>query len=135
MAYTRKVQYYETDKMGIVHHSNYIRWFEEARTAYMLEKGIDYDNVEKDGIMMPVLGVECKYKHGAKYNEIVTIDTSVSFFNGIKLIFSYMVKNTDGDVLVTGSSTHCFVGLDFKPLRIKRTNPVFYDSINSLLEK
>lgn len=135
MAYTRKVQYYETDKMGIVHHSNYIRWFEEARTEYMLEKGIDYDNVEKDGIMMPVLGVECKYKHGAKYGETVTIDTYVAFFNGIKLIFSYKVKNTSGDILVTGSSTHCFVSLDFKPLRIKKTNPVFYNNINSLLEK
>ncbi len=84
MSYERKVQYYETDKMGIVHHSNYIRWFEEARTDYMLQNGIDYNAVEKElGIMMPVLAVDCKYIQGAKYNESVKIETEISFVIGV----------------------------------------------------
>ena len=52
--YIRKVQYYETDRMGIVHHSNYIRWFEEARIFYMEKMGYSYSEMEKTGIMIPV---------------------------------------------------------------------------------
>lgn len=130
--YKRKVQYYETDKMGIVHHSNYIRWFEEARIEYMLHYGIDYNNVEKEGLMMPVLAVDCKYKQGAKYSEIVLIDTDISLFNGVKLIFSYTVKNKDGIILTEGSSTHCFVDMDFKPVSLKKANIELYNKINLL---
>lgn len=53
--YTHRVQYYETDKMGIVHHSNYIRWFEEARIDWMRHCGISYREMEKQGIIVPVL--------------------------------------------------------------------------------
>lgn len=51
--YSRRVHYYETDQMGIVHHSNYIRWFEEARTAYMDQNGIGYADVEAQGVQDP----------------------------------------------------------------------------------
>lgn len=135
MAYQRKVQYYETDKMGIVHHSNYIRWFEEARTEYMLENGINYDEVEKnDGVMMPVLAVDCKYRQGAKYNEIINIETSISQFNGIKLVFEYTVADSKKNILVTGSSTHCFVDMNFKPLRINKSHTDLYDKLNTLMK-
>lgn len=135
MAYQRKVQYYETDKMGIVHHSNYIRWFEEARTEYMLENGINYDEVEKnDGVMMPVLAVDCKYKQGAKYNEVVNIETSIAQFNGIKLVFAYTVTDKENNILVTGSSTHCFVDMEFKPLRINKSHTNLYDKLKALMK-
>lgn len=133
MAYKRKVQYYETDKMSIVHHSNYIRWFEEARTEYMLENGINYDNVEKnEGVMMPVLEINCKYKQGAKYNDIVNIETSIAEFNGVKLVFEYIVTDSDKNILVTGSSVHCFVDMEFKPLRINKTHTKLYDKLKAL---
>ena len=54
-AYTHKVLYYETDQMGIVNHSNYIRWFEEARTDFMEQLGMGYAEMEKEGIVSPVL--------------------------------------------------------------------------------
>ena len=60
--YTHRVQYYETDQMGIVHHSNYIRWFEEARIDWMRHCGISYREMEKQGIIVPVLGVEATYR-------------------------------------------------------------------------
>lgn len=135
MSYTRKVQYYETDKMGIVHHSNYIRWFEEARVEYMLKNGIDYNQVELSGLMMPVLGVECKYIQGAKYSETVSIDTNIAFYNGVKLIFEYTVKNSEGNVLVTGNSTHCFVNTDFKPVNIKKADKELNSKIDSLKQE
>ncbi|MGN1317944.1 MAG: acyl-CoA thioesterase [Lachnospirales bacterium] len=134
MAYIRKVQYYETDKMGIVHHSNYIRWFEEARTYYMKENGIDYNLVEKEcGLMMPVIGVSCSYKQGAEYDDEVKIETVISDFNGVKLTFSYKVLKED-ILLVSGTSTHCFVDMAFKPVSVKKNNKDLYNKILELVE-
>ena len=61
--YDRVVKYYETDRMGVVHHSNYIRWFEEARVEFMRDIGLPYSHMEDEGIMVPVVTVECKYKN------------------------------------------------------------------------
>ena len=72
--YERNAKYYETDQMGIIHHSNYIRWFEEARVDAMEQAGIPYDKMEEMGIMSPVLGVECKYIHSVHFNENVKIE-------------------------------------------------------------
>lgn len=136
MAYTRRVQYYETDKMGIVHHSNYIRWFEEARTEYMREKGINYNSLElNEGIMMPVIAVDCKYKQGAVYGELVDIETSITYFNGVKLIFSYSVYNRDKALLVSGSSAHCFVDMSFKPVRIRKNHIDLYNKLAILVKE
>ena len=61
------VQYYETDQMGVTHHSNYIRWFEEARTKLFEEIGLGYKGMEEMGIISPVVGLTAKYKTMAKY--------------------------------------------------------------------
>ena len=61
--FERKANYYETDQMGIVHHSNYIRWFEEARLEMLRAMGLPYKKMEDNGILIPVLGVSCSYKH------------------------------------------------------------------------
>ncbi len=57
--YERTAHYYETDRMGIIHHSNYIRWFEETRIHYLDKAGYPYSEMEKDGVMIPVLSAEC----------------------------------------------------------------------------
>lgn len=56
------VQYYETDQMGVVHHSNYIRWFEEARVFFMDQMGFGYDKMEKSGVSSPVIEARCAYR-------------------------------------------------------------------------
>ena len=60
--YRHKVQYYETDKMGITHHSNYIRWMEEARVDFLEKEGWPYQRFEEEGLISPVISVECRYK-------------------------------------------------------------------------
>ncbi len=65
--YERKIYYYETDQMKIVHHSNYIRWFEEARIDFMKKMGLPYDEIEKRGILIPVLEASCRYKKAFRY--------------------------------------------------------------------
>jgi len=123
--YERTPFYYETDKMGIVHHSNYIRWFEEVRIAYMADRGYTYTHMEEEGVMIPVLGVECKYKIPVKFGQTVLIRGKIDLFDGLRLNVSYeIIDKETGKLCVTGSSEHCFVKADsFRPVRISKTHP------------
>ena len=83
--YDHKVQYYETDGMGIVHHSNYIRWFEEARVDLLEQLGFGYDRIEEAGYSGPVLEVSCQYKTMSKFGETVRIEASITQYNGVRM--------------------------------------------------
>ena len=85
MKYEHKTQYYETDQMGIIHHSNYIRWFEEARIDFMDHCGFSYAQMEKDGLISPVLSVSCEYKTMTHFGDTVEIETEITRYNSIKL--------------------------------------------------
>lgn len=126
-SYIHKTQYYETDQMGIIHHSNYIRWFEEARTAYMEEKGFPYARLEQEGIISPVLSVECEYRKMVRYGATVRIEVTIEQFNGIKLSIGYQVFDAEtGELCTNGKSSHCFLNAKGKPVSIKKENPEFH---------
>jgi acyl-CoA thioester hydrolase len=132
--YLHKVNYYETDKMGIVHHSNYIRWFEDTRLHFLECAGYSYEEMEKDGIMIPVLGVSVRYKAAVLFGDTVAITPKIVFFNGFKLGVEYEVKNAETGVLnATGTSEHFFTDADLKPLRVKNKFPRAYDVFNNVL--
>ena|SRR5699024_3831864 len=125
--YVHKVQYYETDQMKIVHHSNYIRWFEEARTAWMDAIGFSYARMEEEGVIVPVLSVDCQYKTMSKFGETVEIDISISSFTGVRIIFSYEVRDAETkEVRATGESSHAFLNADYRPISVKRNHPDIY---------
>jgi len=122
--YTRKVNYYETDKMGITHHSNYIRWMEEARIDFLEQIGFGYAKLEADGIISPVIGVECDYKTSTTFGDAVEIDVEVESFKGVKLTLRYtMTKADSGELVATGRTRHCFVNQDGRPVILKKTFP------------
>ncbi len=123
--FERTALYYETDQMAIVHHSNYIRWFEEARIAYMKDKGFPYSRMEEMGVMIPVMGVDCKYHKPVKFEQTVLIYVKITEFNGVKLEIEYEVCDKEtGVVHITGHSKHCFVRSDtFRPIRLKKEHP------------
>lgn len=98
-SYKHKVQYYETDAMAIVHHSNYIRWFEEARLDYLEQIGLPYDEIERRQIMIPVLGASCQYRQAVKFGESVWVDTEITGFNGLKFSVAYKVYDESRTVL------------------------------------
>ena len=125
----RKVCYYETDKMGIVHHSNYILWFEEARIDFIEQAGMSFDYIESQGVLSPVLSVECNYKIPFKFNEQFYIRACIPYFNGMRFTFEYEVYDSDGVVRVTGRTTHCFIDKDMRPLRVKKTHPHIYSAV------
>lgn len=119
--YEHKVQYYETDQMGVVHHSNYIRWFEEARTDFMEKMGLGYDEMERRGIMCPVLAVEAEYLRMVRFGETVTVEAEIKEYNGIKLTMVYEVAGRKtGTVYCKGVTTHCFLTEEAKPISLKR---------------
>jgi acyl-CoA thioester hydrolase len=128
MEYIRKINYYETDNMGIVHHSNYIRYFEEARIDVLDKEGLAYNYIEELGILIPVLACECKYIKSAVFGMTVSIDTVVSSFNGVRMEMNYTVKNNENnELLATGSTQHCFLNKSFKPIRLKKEFPDIYE--------
>lgn len=132
--YEHRVSYYETDQMGIVHHSNYIRWFEDARVDFLEQAGYSYKKMEDIGIMIVVLGASCDYKISARFGDNVIIIPKISEFNGFKMTVTYRVLNkADGALLATGETRHCFTDLNLKPVRTKKDYPeiykLFYDFI------
>lgn len=125
--YERRAQYYETDQMGIVHHSNYIRWFEEARVDFLRQAGAGYEKMEADGIISPVLSVACQYKSMVRFDDQVEIRIGITFYNGIKLCLCYEVRDkASGTVRCTGESAHCFLGKDGKPVSLKKSYPKYH---------
>ena len=133
--YERKINYYETDKMGIVHHSNYIRFFEEARCDFLDACGLPYDLMEAKGIMSPVLEVSCKYKQHVTYGDTVQIHTYIKEFTGVKFTVAYEIYNkSTGTICVKGESNHCFTDSNLKPLNIKKHHYDVFEKFMSLIE-
>ncbi|GMA48385.1 acyl-CoA thioesterase [Tetragenococcus muriaticus] len=131
--YFRKPHYYETDQMGIVHHSNYIRWFEEARVDLLEYLRLPYPDLEKAGIIVPVLEVNCQYKGMIHYGEQVRIDPTVTKYNGTRLDFSYEIINEKNQVVTSGSSKHCFLeSHNNKFIRLKKVQPEFHQIFAAL---
>lgn len=122
--YIHKVQYYETDKMGVTHHSNYIRWMEEARIHFLDEIGFGYAKLERDGIISPVIGVECQYKHPTTFDDEVGISVRVEEFRGVRLVIGYTMTNiATGDQVLVGKTMHCFTDANGKPIILKKQYP------------
>lgn len=116
---TFHVRYAETDQMGIVHHSAYIVWFEEGRSAWSRQLGHRYADFERAGYLLAVSEVYARYHAPARYDQKVTIRTRVSQVRSRLIHFAYEVVDTDaGDLLVTGYTTHICLDQDGKPVRI-----------------
>lgn len=133
--YLRHVNYYETDQMAIVHHSNYIRWFEEARLDFMDQIGYNYRKFEKTGLIIPVVDVSCKYLVSAKYDDTMSIRAILTQFTGVRMAFRYEVRfQGTGELAATGTSTHCFLDENRKPVSIKHRDRALYDAMVACVE-
>ncbi len=122
--YIRKVQYHETDKMGITHHSNYIKWMEEARVDFLEQIGYGYEGLEAMGIASPVIGIECEYKYPTTFADIIGIRAEVDEFNGVTFTIRYTMINTATEkIVLTGKSKHCFTDTSGKLIILKKVKP------------
>jgi acyl-CoA thioester hydrolase len=122
--YERKAQYYETDQMGIIHHSNYIRWMEEARMDLLEQIGFSYLEMENLEVISPVLSVNCEYKSMVHFNDIVLIDAKIAAYDGIRMEIEYRITDKeDGELRAVGKTEHCFLNRSGQPISLKRTYP------------
>lgn len=122
--YQHKVQYYETDKMGVVHHSNYIRWFEEARLELMEKMGISYFEMEECGIISPITSVQCGYKTSARFGDTVKVIVNSVKYNSVRFAVEFTVLDTKTqEVRATGETVSCFINSIGKLLNLKKAHP------------
>ena len=135
MAYIHRVHYYETDKMGITHHSNYIRWMEEARVAFLAEIGWDYAKLEEMGIVSPVLNISCDYKKTTTFSDEISIEVTIREFRGVKLFLTYVMKNDKGEIVCTAESSHAFLDTNGRPLKVKQDFPELYETLMERVAK
>lgn len=126
--YIHRVNYYETDKMGITHHSNYIRFMEEARVDFMDQLGMGYEKMEEAGIGSPVIGIECSFKKTTTFPDEIEIVVKTEKCSAFKLIVAYEMK-VKGELCFTGKSTHCFLDKTGKPVMLEKSFPDFYNKL------
>ncbi|QNO13744.1 acyl-CoA thioesterase [Alkalicella caledoniensis] len=127
---TIKVRYAETDQMGVVYHSNYLIWFEVARTEFMESKGVNYKELEENGLFLPVVEANCRYKRSAKYNDILTIKTTVEL-QGRKIIFRYKIYKED-QLLSEGYTIHVFINKEGYVITLEKAEPNIYQKLKTI---
>ena len=131
--YIHKVNYYETDKMGLTHHSNYIRFMEEARVDWMDKIGWSFKKCEDLGMLSPVLSVSCDFKKNTTFDDIIEIEVSVKKYNGLRITIGYEMKKDD-QVVAIGETEHCFLSKSGMPIRIKKDYPEFDEILRKELD-
>ncbi len=125
------VRYAETDRMGIVHHSNYPVWFEAGRTEFIKKWGYTYSDIEEKGLMLPLLELKAKYISPAIYEDIIVVRTSVKDFSKTKLIFYYEVYKEENlnKPITTGETMHVWTNTNLKPINLSKVDPELYNTI------
>lgn len=115
-----RVRYSETDRMGVVYHSNYLIWMEIGRVELIRSLGLNYRNLEEsEGIALAVIEAQCRYLSPARYDQEVTIEASISSFTPRSVTFGYDIRAADcGRLLATGQTRHVWVNREIKSTRL-----------------
>ena len=133
--FERRINYYETDRMGVVHHSNYIRYLEEARCSWLDALGMPFSLLEENGITIPVLGVNVTYKHHVTFDDTIIINVFAKEYNGVRMTIGYNVTDKKtGNLVLTGETKHCFTSRELRPVNLKKYAPEFSKKFEALLD-
>ena len=132
--FIRTAQYYETDRMGVIHHANYIHWMEEARISFLDQLGFPYSAMEEKGILSPVKAVSCEYKNSCTFGDRISITVSVESFNGVVMALRYRMLNEQGTVVCEAASEHVFLNREGRFVRLKREMPEFCEAIENKMK-
>ncbi|MBP3962122.1 acyl-CoA thioesterase [Paenibacillus lignilyticus] len=145
-----RVRYQETDQMGVVFHGNYVTWFEIGRTEFVRALGMTYDTIEKQGLLLPVVDLDCSYVSPARYDNNVIICTRLDQFSPIRVSFRSEIRLVDdmehqtlgwfpgaeppGKLLVRGGTRHVWVNRDWRPSRLDKLLPELYSMMKAASE-
>lgn len=125
--YVRQAQYHETDQMGVIHHANYLKWLEEARIDFLTQCGVSYRAMEAEGIVSPIVEVNCRYRQPVRFGDSVRITLWVKQYTGVKLTLGYAVTREDGTVLCAEAETvSCFMNRDGRLISLKKEYPALH---------
>ncbi len=114
-----KVRFVETDMMGVVHHSNYFRWFEMARVEYLRQAGVLLNDLMAEDIVFPITDVDCKYRQSARFDDYILIEAVLAEISKVKMVFIYRVlREHDGALLATGRTQNAFTNRQGKIVRL-----------------
>ena len=130
--YSHEVKYYECDRMGVTHHSNYIRFMEEARIDWMDQLGYGFERMEAEGIVSPVVALSCSFKHTTTFKDVIEIEVRVAEMSALKISFNYTMRS-GGHLVCTASSTHCFLDSG-RPVVLADRFPLLHAAISATLE-
>ncbi|MGB1043029.1 MAG: acyl-CoA thioesterase [Tenacibaculum sp.] len=115
---TIRVRYSETDQMGVVYHGNYAQFFEIGRTEWLRSLGIRYKDMEKSGVMLPVISLSTNFKKSALYDDELKITTSLKKKPTVKIEFDYEITNQNNQLICTGATALAFINMKtMKPMR------------------
>lgn len=129
------VLYTEVDRMGIVHHSNYPLWFEKSRRDYLRKAGISNSKLAGQGYFLPLSEIECKFRHPAKYGDVVVVETKILSMSCVRTVFGYEVfDKAGGKLLATGRSVHVWTNIKVEPLNIEKEAPDIYHRLKRFVE-
>ena len=133
--YTRTINYYETDMMQVVHHSNYARFLEECRVDLMNYYGMPLEMFDEMGYVIPVLELESQFKESVKFGETIHIVPTLYKVTPVKFYFSYVIYDeTMTKVKHTAKSSHCFLDKELKPVSMKKINLEMYNKFLEIAE-
>ncbi|HLT33810.1 MAG TPA: thioesterase family protein [Aquaticitalea sp.] len=107
-----RVRYGETDQMGVVYHGNYAQYFEVGRVEWLRKLGVSYKEMEKNGIMLPVISLNVNYKKSAHYDDLVKIKTQLVKIPSATIEFNYEIWNEKNDLLATGNTSLVFIDIN-----------------------
>ena len=134
-SFKRPVNYYETDRMGVVHHSNYLRYLEEARYIWMEDMGLPYPEFDRQGVIVPCTTADESFLCFHRYGDVFSVHMEMYKFTGLRMLFRYEVYNENtGELCLKAETIHYTTTReDYKPTSIKRSHPELYDKIQSLV--
>ena len=121
-----RVRFVETDMMGVVHHANYLRWFEMGRVAYLRAAGVELLDLMAHGVILPITEVHVKYKNSCTFDDEFEVQTIMTEFSRAKMDFAYkVIRLADGVVLVEGRTRNLFTNQQGKIIRLDKINALF----------
>lgn len=124
-----EVRYAETDQMGVVYHANYLVWMELGRTKLIEDLGFRYADMERDGIISPVIDIEISYKKPVRYGEKAIVKTWIDEYDGLRVSYGYEILTEEGELSVLAISKHVCVKKDsFRPVSIRKFFPKWHEA-------
>lgn len=109
-----RIRYSETDQMGVVYHGNYAQYFEMGRVEWLRQLGTSYKEMEKSGIMLPVISLHVDFKKSAVYDDLITVRTILKKTPSVRIEFDFEIRNEAGEILVTANTVLVFMDMEKK---------------------